>query len=437
MLLSRVNKERMMKIVAAVFLMALLITSVASAATLTLWCGNVNKGEITSRNNSSGGSDVAVEEVVKELGLIRNSNQRGVVVSMSGYTIEFWSEASVIRSAHNIVPIPAPITVEDGHWWVDSKSVAQAFDQFLTAISMGPGVKFTTGGTASKVESKPKPVPVETKPAGVTKPTEPAKQTTIKPVSSVPVPKPVTVAAAPAGGFKGEKKPIVVLDAGHGGHDPGASGNGLREKDIALKATLQLGKILASYGIDVRYTRTTDVYLKLAERTAIANKHNAYVFISMHCNAVPKGRKASGLEYYIMAPPSDKDAMQLAVTENREISSGEDTGAATERSDKKTQLLLKILGDMQQNDKINESTSLCEVLHANAKSSGLPMRAVRQAPFFVLRGAAMPAVLVEMGFITDAAEAKKLNTENYRDQLCRSIAAGVVKYIKDHPVNAE
>lgn len=446
MLLLQVN-NKILRIIAMVFLMALAISRPASAETLTLWYGDINKGEVSSRKNSLGGEDVAVEEVVKELGMLRSANQQGVVVTMSGFSIEFWNGASVIRSAHNIVPLTAPITASDGHWWVDSKSAVQAFDQFFVAIGMKPGVNFTSGAAPSQKkqpDAKTVPAPVKSaepeKPAAA-KPAE-VKPAEVKPAEVKPAPTPAPAkqpqtVAPPAASFSGSNKPIVVIDAGHGGHDPGAVGNGLREKDINLKASLELGKILQSQGVDVRYTRTTDVYLKLAERTAIANKHDAAVFISMHCNAVPKGRSASGLEYYIMAPPSDKDAMQLAITENREISSGEDAKEATARSDKRTQLLLKILGDMQQNDKINESTQLCEILHANAKAAGLPMRNVRQAPFFVLRGAAMPSVLVEMGFITDAAESKKLNMESYRAQLCRSIAAGVVKYIKDHPVNIE
>lgn len=423
-----VNKK-ISTILSAGFMALLLMSQAAFADTATLWYGSVNKGEVSARKNSVGGYDVAAEEVVRELGLVRNATQQGVVVSMSGCTIEFWNGASVIRSAHNIVPVPAPITMEDGHWWADSKSTAQAFDQFLTGIGMKPGIKFVLNASGGAAGAKKPAV----KPKEETPPAPPKAE--VKPAEVKPAPE--TKPAPAVTGFGSGKKPIVVVDAGHGGHDPGALGNGLREKDIALKAALQLGKILASYGVDVRYTRQTDVYLKLAERTAIANKHNAAVFVSMHCNAVPKGRSASGLEYYIMAPPSDKDAMQLAIAENRELASGEDSAAATERSDKRTQLLLKILGDMQQNDKINESTQLCESLHANAKSAGLPMRRVGQAPFFVLRGAAMPAVLVEMGFITDAAEAKKLNTESYRDKICRSIATGVVKYIKDHPVNVE
>ncbi len=108
-----------------------------------------------------------------------------------------------------------------------------------------------------------------------------------------------------------------------------------------------------------------------------------------------------------------------------------------QRADQKTRLLLKILGDMQQNDKINESTSLTEVLHRSANSSGLPMRKVRQAPFYVLRGAGMPSVLIEMGYLTDRAEARKLNTADYRETLCRSFAEGILTYINEHPVTVQ
>ncbi|MFR5880564.1 MAG: N-acetylmuramoyl-L-alanine amidase family protein [Cloacibacillus evryensis] len=124
----------------------------------------------------------------------------------------------------------------------------------------------------------------------------------------------------PVATFSGNKRPVVVVDAGHGGHDPGAAANGVREKDVNLKAAIELGEILRQYGIDARLTRRTDVYLKLAERTAFANKNDADVFVSLHCNAMPKGRSSvAGLEYYIMALPSDKDAMNLAIAENKKF----------------------------------------------------------------------------------------------------------------------
>ena len=227
---------------------------------------------------------------------------------------------------------------------------------------------------------------------------------------------------------------LVVVDAGHGGHDPGASGNGLREKDVTLKAALELISSLKNLGLNVRATRTDDRYLKLGERTQIANSVNADIFISLHCNAIPRGRRASGTELYLMAAPTDKDALNLAISENRELS-GEAHSAAevTATADKKTRLLLKILGDMQQNEKINESTLLAEDIYGKIKGGGFSIRKVRQAPFFVLRGAAMPALLIEMGYVTDAREARLLNDRGYRTKMMDSIAAGILDYLKKHP----
>lgn len=225
-------------------------------------------------------------------------------------------------------------------------------------------------------------------------------------------------------------KSLVVIDAGHGGHDPGAVGNGLREKDINLKATLQLADRLRRQGVDVQLTRADDRYLKLAERTAIANNTNASIFISLHCNALPKGQHATGMELYLMAEPTDKDAMNLALFENRELSGqGQDGAEAAAAADARTQLLLKILGDMQQNDKISESTFMAEYLYNRSKAAGILPRKVRQAPFFVLRGAGMPAVLVEMGYISEKKDADLLNSEAYRGKMMDSIAAGILDYL--------
>ena len=226
------------------------------------------------------------------------------------------------------------------------------------------------------------------------------------------------------------KKPLVVIDAGHGGRDPGAVGFGLREKDINLKAAMQLMTQLQNKGVEVRLTRRDDTYLKLGERTALANNWDADLFVSLHCNALPAGRHAKGIEIYLMAPPSDKDAMSLAIFENKEIAGeGTNDSAAEVNADKKTRLLLKILGDMQQNDKISESTVVAESLYNQAKKSGLDMKRVRQAPFFVLRGAGMPAVLVEMGFISERSDANLLNSAAFREKLAASLAQGLVGYL--------
>jgi len=239
-------------------------------------------------------------------------------------------------------------------------------------------------------------------------------------------PAPVPAREEPRPGAKG--KPLVVLDPGHGGKDPGAAAFGLREKDLNLQIAFKMEKELQRLGADVRLTRRDDRYLKLSERTELANAWGADVFVSIHINALPAGRHATGVEIYFMALPTDKDAMQLALIENRELD-GNGSGGA----DKRTNLLLKILGDMQQNAKISESTGLAEAMFHRGRQGRLPMRRVAQAPFYVLRGAAMPAVLLEMGFLTERSEARLLADPNYQQRLVTSMAPGILDYISKGP----
>ncbi|MGC9372302.1 MAG: N-acetylmuramoyl-L-alanine amidase [Thermovirgaceae bacterium] len=222
-------------------------------------------------------------------------------------------------------------------------------------------------------------------------------------------------------------KYVVVIDPGHGGKDPGAVANGLLEKDINLKVGRYLSELLKSKGIQPLLTRSADVYLKLSDRTNIAMKRNADLFVSLHCNALPAGRHARGVEIYLMALPTDEHAMELARIENKELTNG---GAeAAKAADKRTQMLLKILGDMQQNAKIQESTGFAEALFSAGKQGGLSMRRVAQAPFYVLRGASMPSVLIEMGFLTEASEAAQLKRSDYQKKLASSIAMGIMDYL--------
>ena len=472
--------------IAAVFLFLLASSAAFADGTVELWNGQVKKGNIPVRTDSSV-TEVAIDEVLASLGLVPKKDLTSISSSVNGRKIEFWNASNVVRSAGKIISLTRPVSNDAAHWWGEAGAVRDAVQYFLASAGMEANFRwgsYTAQG--QKEESAEAPQPSAAQDAAEQQ--EPAKVNTIEipkaypspeaaqaqqaaaeqqaqPVSSAtppakaeetaadipaqapqqaaqPVPAeeenteketlpPPVVSAAP---FTGGKKPIVVVDAGHGDHDPGAQANGVREKDINLKAALQLKSILLAYGVDVRLTRERDVFLKLAERTEFANKNNADVFVSLHCNAMPKGRsEVAGLEYYIMAPPTDRDAMNLAIAENKEISAGVDNAQAAKNADRKTQLLLKILGDMQQNDKINESTALAEMLHSASKAGGLPMRKVMQAPFFVLRGAGMAAVLVEMGYLTNAAEAAKLTNASYRDKLLRTVAQGIVQYIREHP----
>ena len=266
----------------------------------------------------------------------------------------------------------------------------------------------------TRIQEVPRPAPA---------PTVEVETTIAAPQERKPVPQ--APPKGPARGRQGGRK-LAVVDPGHGGKDPGASANGVREKDINLAIGLALEKALNARGIDVVMTRRTDVYLTLQERTDIANKEQADVFVSVHANALPSVKRTSGFEIYLMALPTDKDALTLAKIENRELAEESHAGQA---SDRRTEVLLQILGDMQQNNKISESTGLAEALFAAGKGDGIPMKRVAQAPFFVLRGAGMPAVLLETGFVTNATEAKLLAHPGYQARIAEAMAAGVAKYL--------
>jgi len=213
----------------------------------------------------------------------------------------------------------------------------------------------------------------------------------------------------------------IMLDAGHGGKDVGATGNGLYEKDITLRAVKMLGAKLEAKGFRVLYTRSTDKFIPLEERTAIANVRKADLFISMHCNA-EEGSSASGLEVYSLNLAKTKDAVRVAAREN--------AVSARRISD-----LQVILTDLMLNSKVKESKDLAgdvqnHILRSVRKRYSLHDRRQREAPFYVLMGAKMPAILIEMGYITNSAESRRLSSDDFLDDLCDGVVAGVGNYKK-------
>jgi N-acetylmuramoyl-L-alanine amidase len=217
----------------------------------------------------------------------------------------------------------------------------------------------------------------------------------------------------------------IIIDAGHGGKDPGAVGrNGMREKDIVLK----LARILAEKVRDKLHcqpvlTRGTDVFLPLEKRTAMANIEKADLFISLHVNA-HKYTNVQGLETYFLNIALDEDSMNLAAREN-----------AT--STKNISDLQMILNDLMLNTKIHESSRLAEFVHSGLMSEvkggykQVKNRGVRQAPFYVLIGAEMPAVLVEIGYITNSVECARLGSDAYLTRVASGIVTGIERYMKD------
>lgn len=256
--------------------------------------------------------------------------------------------------------------------------------------------------------------------------TQPAKTpATMTPPSTITIP--TSPQAAQRLRVNSGRKTIVI-DPGHGGKDPGAMDNGVKEKDVNLAVGLELQRALTAKGYNVVMTRATDIYLKLQERTDIANNVKADLFVSIHVNALPNKKSMTGFEIYIMALPTDKDAMNLAKVENREYVEGK--GMDSENVDRRTEMLLRILGDLQQNNKISESTDFAAMLYNAGVRNGLPMRRVAQAPFFVLRGAGMPAVLLEIGFVTNANESQLLTTPAYQQRIANAMSEGIANYIR-------
>lgn len=218
----------------------------------------------------------------------------------------------------------------------------------------------------------------------------------------------------------------IVIDPGHGGKDFGAPGylKGVHEKKIALAIAKKLAKkIRKKLGAEVIMTRSGDQYLTLEERTALANTKNADLFISIHTNSA-RNREAYGIETFFLNLATDDDAILVAAREN-----------AT--SKKNISDLQTILSDLMQNAKINESSRLAGIMqktlysHMKKRYSKIKSKGVKQAPFYVLLGAQMPAVLIETSFISNPRECRRLVDKKYQDQLCEGIVEGIRRYIRE------
>jgi N-acetylmuramoyl-L-alanine amidase len=228
----------------------------------------------------------------------------------------------------------------------------------------------------------------------------------------------------------------IVIDAGHGGHDPGAVGlQRLYEKNVVLDIALKLRKILSSDPLnEVFLTRETDVFIPLEERTVIANKKNADFFVSIHANASP-GRQARGIETYLLNWTDNEEANKVAARENQ-ISLKK-----MKAMNRKMQMddLDIIKSDLLRQNKRDESIKLAHYIQKsmvstldNGNKDTLDL-GVKQALFYVLFGARMPSVLVEVSFISNPEEEKLLSKDSYRKQIAGAIAEGLNKYITSIP----
>ncbi len=217
----------------------------------------------------------------------------------------------------------------------------------------------------------------------------------------------------------------IVIDAGHGGKDPGAVGyRGTKEKDIALDVAKRLEKKLSkNMNVRIIMTRDEDVFLRLSERTKIANESNGNLFISIHTNAA-EDRRASGFETFLIGPNKNEAAVRVAARENAVLELEGTT-------DKKLTNEDLIQATIAQSAFASKSEQFASIVQKEIKKRVQSKdRGVKQAGFYVLMGASMPNVLVELGFISNPSEEKKLRSPQYRDQLATAIYRAVEQYQK-------
>ena len=235
---------------------------------------------------------------------------------------------------------------------------------------------------------------------------------------------PVEESLPPVAAGKFSRNKTIVIDPGHGGTDPGAVNGSLKEKTAVLGVAKKLGEILKSRGYKVYFTRSTDVFINLRSRTKFANDKMADLFVSIHANAAPNAAKAKsmhGIETFFLSPARSERSKNAAALENK--------SDIEEMNYFSQQTFLNVLN----REKIIASNKLGidiqkEILASARKVYAASDGSVREAPFWVLVGALMPAVLVEIGYITHPVEGEKLFDEAYQKALANGIANGIDGY---------
>jgi N-acetylmuramoyl-L-alanine amidase len=264
-------------------------------------------------------------------------------------------------------------------------------------------------------------------PSGYPVPTGAAPPTLIAAVPSPgapPTPPAPAVAPAAAPG-KGQ---LVVIDPGHGGTETGATGKtGLLEKEVTLDVAQRLKAILTRQsGVNVLLTRTQDDTVGLDDRTALANQTHAELFVSIHVNSAPR-RDARGAEtYYLSDKSKNEEIRTLAAIENNAAGVDRDQLGAVPAG------LDLVLWDLAQTQYLQESNKLAEAIQKQLNDAlGVKDRGIKQAPFRVLMGATMPAVLVEIGFISNPAEETSLKDNDYRERIALAVSRAVLTFLAD------
>ena len=319
--------------------------------------------------------------------------------------------------------LAAPAEVRGGALYVPLQLVAEIIPRLVPNLNWDP-VRFELRAFSSVQKFAARDVAPASRPATTSRP---AGESVRSQQGS-----PVAMSSAPSTALR--QRRLVVVDAGHGGPDGGMHGGAtggpdLVEKTVTLNVAKRVGAALGQRGIDVKYTRTSDTLIALWDRGRIANDAHADLFVSIHVNAANPGWKnpggARGFETYFLAEAKTEDAKRVERMENEVVRF--ESGPSNQGGD----ALSFILTDMKQNEHLREANELAELIqrHVGQVHPG-PNRGVKQAGFAVLVKAYMPAVLVEIGYGTNPAEATYLSDPARMDELAAAISDGVVEYLK-------
>ncbi len=295
-------------------------------------------------------------------------------------------------------------------------------------------IRFTQNGSRWKVTEidSPRRVVVDVYAPGTSPSPEAPSTADMKPDVRAPAetvpPKAVLVGtatpSAPAIALE-HKQRVVVVDAGHGGKDPGATGvRGLKEKNVTLASALELARVLRERGdFKVVLTREDDTFVPLSDRSKAANDIDADLFVSLHCNASGNSRETGFEVYSVSERATDPEAEALAAAEN----------AALELEGKKPEeeAAKLILLAMTKTEMVNESAPFAALVErAIGKRVSISNRGVKQAGFYVLRGTHAPAILVEMAFVSHAKDEAALGSRRFRRKMAEGVAAGIADYAR-------
>jgi N-acetylmuramoyl-L-alanine amidase len=300
-----------------------------------------------------------------------------------------------------------------------------------TAVHAAPGPSARTAPPPTPVQRPAQvPTPAPTAPPVVPSTTEPAAKLGGEAPHAAPTPRPNAVGKP----VQSSRRYTVVLDPGHGGKDPGAQGvGGYEEKNITLTiAGLVAERLHGDERIRVLLTRNDDSFVSLEQRTAIANAQGADLFISIHVNA-SETRELAGIETYTLNNTNDRATIRLAALENGLTLAGASPG---ERD------LAYILSDLVQTGKEDESIALARAVHGelfsyvHSRWSDVTSLGVKKGPFYVLVGAYMPCVLVEVGFLTNEREGQRIVGKRYQQDVAEGIAHGIRRFLATAAANS-